>query len=62
MSTTEIKPNNSNLLCSIITYLCVVWMDEKSSLQFGILRTATLFLLEGANSAVDKRIMNDYGH
>ena len=62
MSTTGIKTYNSNLLCSIITYLCVVWMDGKSSLLFGILRTTTQFLQEGANSTADKRIMNDYGH
>jgi hypothetical protein len=62
MSTTGIKAYNSNLLCSIITYLFVVWMDEKSSLLFGILRTTTQFLRERANSAADKRIMNDYGH
>ena len=33
------RVNYSNRLYSTITYLCVVWMGEKSSLRFGILRT-----------------------
>jgi len=33
------RVNCSNRLYSTITYLFVVWMGEKSSLRFGILRT-----------------------